>query len=211
MLGLGLFTQEWFEHAGFFKDDREVLIILLDSKGAPTATEEELARRRGKRRRRSAPQSARHRDRRKRNRYGSKPRRKPGDKSKHARMATMVVMYTLTRVGRHLLGPVNRWCYASFAPKKHAVAVALREAAKRCFGPESGKLVQVLTDGDNDLARYVAAAFPKANPHHRRDARGRAPLDGRRGHLLRGLTRAPALGQEDQGRPVRRPGPGRPR
>jgi hypothetical protein len=121
-----------------------------------------LARRRGKRRRRPVPQSPRRQGRRKRNKYGSKPRRKPGDKSKRARMTTMVVMYTLTRMGRHLLGPHNRWCYASFAPKKHAVAVALREAAKRGFGPGSGKLVQVLTDSDNDLASYVAVAFPKA-------------------------------------------------
>jgi len=77
-------------------------------------------------------------------------------------MATLVVMYTLTRVGRNLLGPHNRWVYASFAPKKHAIAVARREADRRGFTRGCGKTVQVLTDGDRDLARYVAEAFPEA-------------------------------------------------
>ncbi len=162
VLGLGRHTDEWFRTAPVPNDDGQVLVILADSKGAPTATEEELARRRGKRRPSKTPQSARHRGRSRRNRYGSKPRRKKGDKSKHARMATLVVMYTLTRVGRNLLGPHNRWVYASFAPKKHAIAVARREADRRGFTRGCGKTVQVLTDGDRDLARYVAEAFPEA-------------------------------------------------
>lgn len=162
VVGLGEHTEEWFRVAPAPVDDGQVLIILADSKGAPTATTSELERRRGPRRVRKVTQSPRHRGRSRRGRYGSKPRRKKGDKSKHARMATMVVMYTLTRVGRNLLGPVNRWVYASFAPKKHAIAIARREADKRGFAVGCGKTVQVLTDGDPDLARYVGKAFPDA-------------------------------------------------
>lgn len=111
VLGLGRRTSEWFERAPAPEDDGEVLIIQFDSKGAPTATETELERRRGPRRPNEFPHSARHRGRDRRQRYGSKPRRKKGDKSKNARMATIVVMYTLRRAKdgtEWLLGPVNR-------------------------------------------------------------------------------------------------------
>jgi len=51
----------WFEHAPAPEGDGEVLVIMFDGKGAPTATESELSRRRGKRRRRQIPASPRHR------------------------------------------------------------------------------------------------------------------------------------------------------
>jgi hypothetical protein len=162
VLGLGRYSGEWFEVAPLPSNDGEVLIIMVDSKGAPTATEQELARRRGKRRKATLPQSPRHRGRKERARQGSQPRKAKGDHSKNARMATMVVMYTLTRCGRHLLGPVNRWVYASFAPKRHAFEIALREANRRGFSRDSGKTIQVVTDGDNDLARYAKEFFPTA-------------------------------------------------
>ncbi|CAN5547451.1 hypothetical protein BH11MYX1_BH11MYX1_42360 [soil metagenome] len=52
--------------------------------------------------------------------------------------------------------------YASFAPKKHAFAIARREANKRGFGPGAGKLIQIVTDGDLDLATYTTEYFPEA-------------------------------------------------
>jgi len=162
VLGLGRHTAAWFEQAPAPEGDGEVLVAMFDSKGAPTATESELSRRRGKRRRRQLPASPRHRGRHHRRRYGKKPRRKKGDKSKNARMATMVVMFTLKRHGNKLLGPINRKLYASFAPKRHAFAVARREATKRGFGPGSGKLIQIVTDGDPDLATYATEYFPEA-------------------------------------------------
>ena len=88
--------------------------------------------------------------------------RTKGDKSKNAKMATLVIMYTLRREGDQLLGPLNRWQYASFAPKRRAFEVARREADKRGFTRASGKTVQIVTDGDNDLARYAAEYFPEA-------------------------------------------------
>ena len=77
-------------------------------------------------------------------------------------MATLIVMYTLRRSGGLLLGPINRWIYASFAPKEHAFQIARREANKRGFTPESGRLVQLVTDGDLDLDCYAKRYFPEA-------------------------------------------------
>jgi len=59
-------------------------------------------------------------------------------------------------------GPVNRWVYASFAPKRHAFVIARREATKRGFGPGNGKRIQIVSDGDDDLAIYAREYFPDA-------------------------------------------------
>lgn len=162
VLGLGRRTAEWFERAPAPAGDGEVLVIQIDSKGAPTATDSELERRRQPRQQRKST-SPRHRGREARARYGSKPRRKRGDKSKNARMATMVIMYTLKRGDDGLLhGPVQKRSYASFAPKRHAFAFARREADKRGFGSGRGKQIQVVTDGDPDLQIYTDEFFPEA-------------------------------------------------
>ena len=163
-LGYGRYTPGWFEHAVAPESDGEVLIIQLDSKGVPTATDEELRRRRGPRAKGKKAPSPRHRGRQARGRLTRKPRRKKGDKAKNAKMGTMVVMYTLRkqRGGKLLLGPINKRFYASFAPKRHAVEVARREATKRGFPPGAKRTVQILTDGDNDLALYIGEIFPDA-------------------------------------------------
>jgi hypothetical protein len=163
-LGYGRYTPGWFEHAPAPDKDGEVLVVQFDSKGVPTATDEELRRRRGKRAKRKKAPSPRHRGRRARERLTKKPRRKKGDKAKNAKMGTMVVMYTLRKQpgGDLLLGPINKRFYASFAPKRHAVEIARREATKRGFPPGTKRTVQVLTDGDNDLALYIAELFPDA-------------------------------------------------
>ena len=61
-----------------------------------------------------------------------------------------------------LEGPINKKVYASYAPKRHAVAIARREADKRGFTSHSGKAIQLVTDGDNDLERYIDELFPEA-------------------------------------------------
>lgn len=160
-LGLGKHTAEWFEAAPAPENDGDVLIIQIDSKATPTATEEELQNRRGKRAKNFHPESQRHRGKAARERRGPKKRKKKGDKSKNGKMATIVVMYTLKRSEDGLLlGPINRKVYASYAPKRHVAAIARREADKRGFTKESGKLTQIVTDGDNDLDRYVEKFFP---------------------------------------------------
>ena len=164
VLGLGRYTQEWFESAPAPKNDGDVLVIQIDGKAAPTATDSELLRRRGKRPPNPHPESARHRGRSKRKRHDKKPQRKKGDKSKNGKVATLVVMYTLRRSadGKQLLGPINRRVYGSFSNKRHAFEYARREADKRGFTQASGKQVQVLTDGDNDYAKLVHEFFAEA-------------------------------------------------
>ncbi|RLC76518.1 MAG: ISKra4 family transposase [Chloroflexi bacterium] len=163
VLGLGRHTGEWFESAPAPEDEGEVLVIQFDSKGNPMATEEELEKRRGKRQPNPHPGSQRHRGKQARQRRGNKKRRKKGDKSKNAKMATIMVMYTLRKsADGNLEGPFNKKVYASHAPKRHVVAIARREADKRGFGRGSGKRVQIVTDGDNDLERYIEELFPEA-------------------------------------------------
>lgn len=167
VLGMGRHTQCWFEEQEPPEDDGEVLVAQIDSKATPTARDEEMEKRRGKRQPNPFPGSQRHRGRAKRSRRGSKKRRKKGDKSKNGKMATIVVMYTLKKStdanGKPvLLGPVNRRVYASYAPKRHAFAIARREADKRGFTEGSGKTVQLVTDGDEDLERYGREFFPSA-------------------------------------------------
>ena len=161
VLGLGRHTTEWFESAPPPTNEGEVLVIQLDSKASPMATEVELAKRRGKRAVNPHPGSQRHRGKVARLRRGSKKRRKKGDKTKNGKMATIMTMYTLKRSADGTLeGPRNKKVYASHAPKRHTVAIARREADKRGFGQDSGKLVQIVTDGDNDLACYIEEFFP---------------------------------------------------
>jgi len=163
VLGLGRHTTEWFERAPAPEDEGEVLVIQFDSKGNPMATEAELEKRRGQRPPNPHPGSQRHRGKTARQRRGSKKRRKKGDKSKNAKMATIMVMYTLKKsADGKLEGPRHKKVYASHAPKRHVVAIARREADKRGFGRESGKRVQIVTDGDNDLERYIGEFFPEA-------------------------------------------------
>ena len=160
VLGLGRFCEDWFINLAPPDNDGEVLVIMVDSKGVPTARDEELARRRGKRKPENRAASRRHRGRAHRRRYPKRPRRKKGDKAKNAKMATMVVMYTLRREGDLLLGPINVRRYASFASMEQAFVHAKREAAKRGFGPGSNKLIQFVSDGDNHIADYRDHYFP---------------------------------------------------
>jgi len=163
VLGLGRHTQQWFESAPAPENDGDVLIIFADSWGNPMATEEELKKRRVKRGPDKKAASQRHRGRKKRKKRGREKRKKKGDKSKNAKMATIIVIHTLKRGddGR-LEGPINKKVYASYAPKRHAIAIARREADKRGFTEDSGKQVRVVTDGDNDLERYIEEFFPSA-------------------------------------------------
>jgi len=162
LLGYGRHTQEWFATVEAPLEDGDVLVIQIDSKGVPTATEQELHRRRGKRNKRKKAPSPRHRGRQSRMMCPQRRRRHKGDKSKNAKMGTMVVMYTLRRENGLLLGPINKRYYASFAPKRHAFEFARREATRRGFPQGTKRTIQIVSDGDNDLAFYSAEYFPDA-------------------------------------------------
>lgn len=165
VLGLGAHADPFFEQAPAPDGDGEVLVIELDGKGAPMATPEELDLRRGPRRK-ATKRCGRHRGRARRKEHKRK-KQQPGeakDPRKNAKMATVVVMYTLRRGPEgQLHGPLNKRVYASFANKKSAFAFARCEAVKRGFDPDSDdKMIQVLTDGDDDLARLAATTFRHA-------------------------------------------------
>jgi hypothetical protein len=162
-LGLGAHAHRFQEQVPAPADDGEVLVIQVDSKGIPTATAQELGKRRQPRSRAATTLSRRHRGRELRQARGPRPRRAKDDKSKNARMATLVVMYTLrqdpTSATPRLIGPLNPRVHASFLPKRYAFQLARREAVKRGFTPGSGKRIQFVYDGDDDLETYRKQYF----------------------------------------------------
>jgi len=167
VLGLGAQSQDFFEQLGGFDDDGDVLIIQLDGKGIPTASERELKRRRGKRKPNNNPGSARHRGRRRRKKWLKSPLHpEPGTSGfeKNAKMGTLLVAYTLRTAGEGVLeGPFNKRVWVSMSPKKHMVDMAVLEAKRRGFDPTSPEVrIQVITDGDPDLERHLLKAFPHA-------------------------------------------------
>jgi hypothetical protein len=141
--------------------DGDVLVIEIDGKAAPTATEQERARRRGPRAHHEPGcKCQRHRGRARRHRRGRRKRRKKGDKSKNGRSATLVVMYTLRRGedGR-LHGPVNKKVFGSFGSRNSALQWARAQATRRGFGPGTAKTVQIVVDGETCLEQRLRRLF----------------------------------------------------
>jgi hypothetical protein len=165
VLGLGRQAAPFMQQMAAPPDDGEVLVIEVDGKCPPTATEQELSKRRGKR---EHPKGCscgcqRHRGKAKRKRRGKKKRRKKGDKSKNGKEVIVVVMYTLRRgPDGKLHGPINKRTWATFGGRKAAAAWARQEATKRGFGPDTTKTVQIVVDGAKGLRGIMKPLFPKA-------------------------------------------------
>jgi hypothetical protein len=167
VLGMGREAAPFLQQLAAPRHDGEVLVIEVDGKCPPTATEAELAKRRGQRRPRHLKDCAcgcqRHRGRAKREARGSKQRRKRGDKSKNGKEVMVVVMYTLKRgADGQLHGPINKKLYGTFAGRKAAALWARAEATKRGFGPDTNKTVQIVMDGAKGLKHNLEPLFPKA-------------------------------------------------
>jgi hypothetical protein len=167
VLGMGREAAPFMKQLRAPANDGDVLVIEVDGKCPPTATEAELAKRRGKRRPRHEKSCTcgcqRHRGKAKRQARGSKKRRKKGDKSKNGKEVCVVVMYTLkTGADGKLHGPLNKKLYATFAGRKAAALWARAEATKRGFGPDTTKTVQIVVDGAGGLRSYLEPLFPKA-------------------------------------------------
>jgi hypothetical protein len=167
VLGMGRDAAPFMKQLHAPSGDGEILVIEVDGKCPPIATEAELAKRRGKRKPRHASDCAcgcqRHRGRSKRQARGSKKRRKKGDKSKNGKEVSVVVMYTLKRgADGKLHGPLNKKLYATFAGRKAAALWARAEATKRGFGPDTTKTVQIVLDGAKSLKARLEELFPKA-------------------------------------------------
>ncbi len=164
ILGLGKESRTYMAHAQAPTEEGEVLIIEVDGKATPTATEAELHKRRGKRHAKShGCGCTRHRGQAKRACRGKKKRRQPGDKSKNGRRITLVVMYTLKRGddGR-LHAPINKRVWGSYAPRKVMVAWARRQATQRGFPPGTDKRIHIVVDGETCLYDGLSALFPQA-------------------------------------------------
>ena len=164
IMGMGKDSVAYMEHAQAPTDDGDILVIEVDGKATPTATEAELDKRRGKRRKTPhACGCARHRGQAKRACRGKKKRRKPGDKSKNGRSITLVVMYTLKRGddGR-LHGPIHKRVWGSYAPRKMMLAWARAQATKRGFPPGTDKRIHIVVDGETCLYDGLSVLFPQA-------------------------------------------------
>jgi hypothetical protein len=167
VLGLGRTAAPFMKQLPAPPKDGSVLVIEVDGKCPPTATEGELAKRRGKRRPRHGTECPcgcqRHRGQAKRQERGSKKRRKKGDKSKNGKEVVVVVMYTLRRShDGKLHGPLNKKLYATFAGRAAAAQWARAEATKRGFGPRTTKTVQIVVDGAFGLRDNLEPLFPRA-------------------------------------------------
>lgn len=164
-LGLGVRAAAYVASAPPPEEDGEVLVIEIDGKAAPMATEEELDKRRQKRKGKAGKckcKCQRHRGRKKRRRR-CKKRRKKGDKSKNGKSAVLVVMYTLLRGEEgQLHGPINKRVWGTFGGRRMAFAWARAEATRRGFPPDTDKLVQVVVDGEPSLCTTLRKHFPRA-------------------------------------------------
>lgn len=170
-LGVGRQASAYMASSPPFPEaDGEVLVIEVDGKAIPTATEEELQKRRGPRQHpKGCACCQRHRGQAKRRgpakkgRKSSKKRRKKGDKSKNGKVATLAAIYTLRRgPDGKLHGPVNKRVWGSFASRKTMLAWIRDEATRRGFGPETTKTIQIVMDGDKCFAKRLRKLFRKA-------------------------------------------------
>src|SRR5690606_4094320 len=130
-------------------------------KGAPMIGSAEHERRRRPHEKRSADTPSRGR-RRKHRRDNPRARRRKGDRSKNARMATVAVVYTLRRMpDGSLEGPINKRVIATFRGRRVLFEMARREAAGRGYGT---KPTYFLADGARGLWTMQERYFPKATP-----------------------------------------------
>ena len=164
VLGLARPAYVYLSNGPLPEADGDVLVIEIDGKAVPTATDQEMGRRRKPRARcEQGCKCQRHRGRATRKRRGRKKRRKKGDKSKNGRSATLVVMYTLRRGedGR-LHGPCNKKVFGTFGSRKSALEWARAQATRRGFPPTTDKTVQIVIDGEICLEQRLRRLFPKA-------------------------------------------------
>jgi hypothetical protein len=164
VLGLGRPAYVFLSTGPLPEGDGEVLVIEIDGKAVPTATDHELVRRRRPWSRRQARcKCQRHRGRARRKRRGRKKRRKKGDKSKNGRSATLVVMYTLQRgADGRLHGPCNKKVFGTFGSRKSAIQWARTQATRRGFPPTTDKTVQIVIDGEICLEQRLRRLFRNA-------------------------------------------------
>ena len=163
VLGLGAEASEYMDDYSYSSDTGDILVIEVDGKATPTATEGELKKRKQKRSKNEKGCCQRHRGRGKRKRF-KRRRRKKGDKSKNGRSITLVVMYTLKRGSDGLLhGPYNKIIWATYAPRHIMLEWAKKHAIKRGFSPCSDQNIHIAIDGEVCLHKGLSKLFPHAS------------------------------------------------
>ena len=148
-----------------YANDGDFLVIEVDGKATPTATEEELAKRRGKRKKDEGCRCGCQRHRGQCKRKNSKPRKRraKGDKSKNGRSITLVAMYTLKRGEDGLLhGPINKKIWGSYARRDEIMKWARAQAIIRGFDPETSQNIHIVMDGEKTLYTRLSEYFQKA-------------------------------------------------
>ena len=151
----------FLEQAPAPEDDGEVLVIMVDGKGAPAISSAEYARRAQPHGARGA--NGRHARRQKR-RERPRVRRGPGKKSKNAKMAAVGVLYTLRRdADGKLEGPLNKRVYATFEGYRAVFEWIALEAKKRGYGTAKFAKVLFVADGADAIWALQQEYFPGAD------------------------------------------------
>ena len=163
VIGLGNRAPAFMATFGTLDGDGEVLVIEVDGKAAPMATEEELEARHRKRKHAPACSCGCQRHRGRQRRHGKeKKRKKRGHNSKNGRSATLVAMYTLRRgTDGRLHGPINKKIWGQFGRRKDMLQWACDQATRRGFGPDTDKQVQIVLDGERCLRKEFQVLFPR--------------------------------------------------
>jgi len=163
-IGLGHRAPAFMATQGPLDGDGEVLVIEVDGKAAPMATEAELEARRQKRKHGKQCSCGCQRHRARNRRQGKqKKRKKRGHNSKNGRSATLVAMYTLHRGDDGKLhGPINKKIWGQFGTRRAALEWARGQATRRGWGPETNKPVQIVVDGERCLRKELEKLFPNA-------------------------------------------------
>jgi hypothetical protein len=140
--------------------DGEVLVVMVDGKGAPSISSAEYARR--ARPHRARDKNRRH-ARRERRRERPRVRRGPGKKSKNAKMAAVGALYSLRRDAEGKLeGPVNKRVYGTFEGYRALFQWIHAEAKKRGYGTAKFTKVLFVADGADAIWALQREFFPDA-------------------------------------------------
>ncbi len=168
VLGLGREASEYMAlpNEESYANDGDILVIEIDGKATPTATDEELKKRRGKRRKHKEGCCCgcqRHRNKDKRKNGKKRKRRTKSDKSKNGRSITLVAVYTLKRGEDGLLhGPLNKKIWGSYARRDDMMRWAMKHAINRGFDPKTGENIHIVMDGEITLYSRLSEYFKKA-------------------------------------------------
>jgi hypothetical protein len=166
-LGLGKHAPDYIEQTRWEQvKDEDIVVVEIDGKATPTATEAEMKKRRGKRACSEGCECGcqRHRGRQRRLFGDRRKRRKKGDKSKNGKSVTVVAVYVLKRgEDGKLHGPYQKRVWASYSPRKAMLDWARKEVQRRGVNPDQATNIHVVSDGEKCLNQGLKKRFPRAS------------------------------------------------